>query len=121
MVALRSRVVVDEPAEQVMPEDRRTGPADLAWVGGSGYRSSRLARPSGDKPPPCRARRLGVDIDYDAEIKPYLDQVPNYTLAEVTGVSKAHCDKIRRGISRPQPSHWRAVLELVRAVQAKKE
>jgi hypothetical protein len=32
MVALRSRVLVDEPAEQVMPEDRRTGPADLARV-----------------------------------------------------------------------------------------
>lgn len=32
MVALRSPVLVDEPAEQVMPQDRRTGPADLALV-----------------------------------------------------------------------------------------
>jgi len=32
MVALRSPVLVDEPAEQVMPEDRRTCPENLAWV-----------------------------------------------------------------------------------------
>lgn len=38
-----------------------------------------------------KARRIGIDIEYDTPIKPYIDKVPPYALQELTGVSKAHC------------------------------
>lgn len=62
-----------------------------------------------------KARRLGIDIDYDVQIRPHIAKVPPYALIELTGVSKAHAYKIRRGFNRPQPSHWPALLELVKA------
>jgi len=57
-------------------------------------------------------RELPAREVFARQILPTLQTVPVRAMAEATGLTRAYCSMIRRGLSVPHPRHWKALREL---------
>ena len=53
-------------------------------------------------------------VDFQERIQPRLSVIPLVELMRATGLSKAQCSMIRRGLRAPHPKHWAALTTLIK-------